>query len=401
MNSVWVFAMSIPALKRTIKLRWIRSPYSNRLRERVARKRRRSWKQYMRFTKRNALRWAFDQVRCFLIGYSERRRTCPMNISVAMCTYNGSRYLAQQLNSIGQQTLAPYELVICDDGSSDSTEEIVAQFRDSVAFPVLFHRNVHNLGSTRNFDQAIRLCRGDSISLCDQDDVWHPAKLGSLASALDGKPELAGVFSDANLVDERGDVQPGSLWQSLGFTVLRQRNFNRQTAPDQLIQRDTVTGATLLFRASYVPMLVPIPTEWIHDGWVALLLASVAEIEPLALPLMAYRLHTQQQVGVRETPWRAHLSTKKQSALLFYSIQAIRFRLLLERLEEIASLKDAAYPIHPAVLEKVRRKIRFFETRASILDLSAVHRLCAATRLLPEYRLYEKGMFSLIRDLMH
>ena len=77
-----------------------------------------------------------------------------------------------------------------------------------------------------------------------------------------------------------------ALWERLGFTAQRQRKFNRDTAPEQLLIRDAVTGATLLFRASYVPLLVPIPVEWVHDGWIALLLASMAEIQPLAaLPM--------------------------------------------------------------------------------------------------------------------
>jgi len=97
-----------------------------------------------------------------------------MKISVAMCTYNGSRFLENQLNSIGAQEVQPFELVICDDGSTDSTVQIIEAFRETVSFPVHLHRNSTNLGSTRNFQEAIELCRGDIIALCDQDDYWLP-----------------------------------------------------------------------------------------------------------------------------------------------------------------------------------------------------------------------------------
>lgn len=318
-----------------------------------------------------------------------------MTISVAMCTYNGGRYLQQQLLSIAQQTLPPHELVVCDDGSSDTTEEIVERFRGSASFPVLFYRNAHNLGSTRNFEQAIRLCRGDIIALCDQDDVWSPEKLALMGAVFDEDPGLAGVFSNASLMDDQGTPQPGDLWQRQGFTALRQRSFNRQTAFDQLIQRDTVTGATLLFQASYLPLLVPFPAEWVHDGWIALLLAGVAEIKPLAARPMTYRLHAQQQVGAKQTPLSDHLHTEKSSASAFHLQQAARFRLLLERLEQ------TVFQLNPALLDKVKRKIGFFETRAMLLERSPVRRLRAAARLLPEYRLYEKGMLSFLRDLTH
>ena len=102
-------------------------------------------------------------------------------ISVAMCTYNGEKYLREQLESIALQTRLPAELVICDDRSTDSTSEIIRNFADSAPFPVRFNLNPVNLGGatkgiTKNFEQASRLCTGDLIAFCDQDDVWLPKK---------------------------------------------------------------------------------------------------------------------------------------------------------------------------------------------------------------------------------
>jgi glycosyltransferase involved in cell wall biosynthesis len=324
-----------------------------------------------------------------------------MTISVAMCTYNGGRYLQQQLSSIALQTLPPDELIICDDGSSDSTEEVVEHFRGSASFPVSFHRNEHNLGSTRNFEQAVGLCRGDIIALCDQDDVWSAEKLALMGGVLDENPRIAGLFSNASLMDGQGTPQTGNLWERFGFTSMRQDRFNRQTAFDQLLQRDTVTGATLLFRSSYLPLLVPFPTEWVHDGWIALLLAALAEIKPLPARPMAYRIHAQQQVGAKQTPLSDHLRTEKQAASLFHLTQVARFRLLLERLEQIASMQDGSTVIDPALMGKVKRKIEFFETRALLLERPPLKRLREATRILSEYRLYEKGFLSFFRDLTH
>ena len=324
-----------------------------------------------------------------------------MRISVAMCTYNGCRYLEEQLRSIRQQTYLPCELVICDDGSTDGTEQIVERFRSAVPFPVTLHCNPHNLGSTRNFEQAIQLCSGDLIALCDQDDVWSADKLEVMGRILGESPELAGVFSDALLIDQDGTPQPGTLWQRFGFTAERRRSFRRDTAFALLIERDLVTGATLLFRASYVGSLVPFPAEWIHDGWIALLLAGLAEIRPVDATPMAYRLHARQQVGAKTVPLTSHLYTKKQAAREFHLRQAARFRLLLERFETIASAAEGRAGLKAALLGKIERKIGFFETRASLLKRPRLRRLREATRLLPEYRLYEKGLLSFFRDLAH
>ncbi len=135
-----------------------------------------------------------------------------MKISVAMCTYNGARYLREQLQSIAAQAEAPHELIVVDDGSNDESINIVATFADSVPFPVDVHVNAANLGSTKSFERVISLCSGDVIALCDQDDVWRPIKLARFAAEFARAPEVGLVFSDAEVVEQ--DLSPSgySLW---------------------------------------------------------------------------------------------------------------------------------------------------------------------------------------------
>src|SRR5215467_4239016 len=101
-------------------------------------------------------------------------------LSVALCTYNGSRFLQEQLGSIGSQSRPPDELVICDDGSSDDTVDIIKRFALNAPFPVKLEVNASNLGSTKNFELAVSLCCGDVIALSDQDDVWDATKLAKI-----------------------------------------------------------------------------------------------------------------------------------------------------------------------------------------------------------------------------
>jgi len=84
-------------------------------------------------------------------------------ISVALCTYNGERFLGQQLASIKNQSTPVHELVICDDGSTDRTFEIIETFQKSVDFPVILHTNATNLGSSKNFEKCIQACSGDIV----------------------------------------------------------------------------------------------------------------------------------------------------------------------------------------------------------------------------------------------
>src|ERR1022692_2995726 len=106
-----------------------------------------------------------------------------LSISVAMCTFDGGRFLSAQLESIAAQTRPPDELVVCDDGSSDASGNIIKDFARRAAFPTRLVVNDKHLGSTKNFEQAISLCQGTIVALADQDDVWYPHKLQRIEKA--------------------------------------------------------------------------------------------------------------------------------------------------------------------------------------------------------------------------
>src|ERR1700723_2014959 len=137
-------------------------------------------------------------------------------ISVALCTYNGERFLRHQLESIQQQTRLPDELVVCDDRSTDQTFAIVREFAARVSFPIVIVQNPETLGSARNFEKAIRLCTGDLIALSDQDDLWYPNRLQRSEHEFIAHPQAGLVFSDADVIDEQNRPLGATLWQQLG-----------------------------------------------------------------------------------------------------------------------------------------------------------------------------------------
>ena len=104
-----------------------------------------------------------------------------VTISVAMTTFNGAAYLEEQLNSLLDQRHLPLELVIGDDGSEDETLVILERFAGRAPFPVLVQRNVRRLGFRENFIRTAERCRGELITFCDQDDIWHPDNLLKVA----------------------------------------------------------------------------------------------------------------------------------------------------------------------------------------------------------------------------
>src|SRR5437773_2588198 len=93
-------------------------------------------------------------------------------ISIAMATYNGAKFIREQLASLAAQTRLPHEIVVSDDCSTDATVSIIEDFAATVAFPVRLHRNPTNIGVARNFERALRACSGGIVFICDQDDFW-------------------------------------------------------------------------------------------------------------------------------------------------------------------------------------------------------------------------------------
>ncbi len=170
-------------------------------------------------------------------------------ISVALCTFNGERFLPQQLSSIANQTRLPDELIVCDDQSTDRTVEIVRAFAASAPYSVKIFENERNLGFAKNFEQAISLCGGNLIALCDQDDIWYPTRLQRSEQEFADHPEAGLVFSDADVINDESELTGATMWQRLGFAG--------QGAHDLLAGRYLllakqrfVTGATVMFRAS-------------------------------------------------------------------------------------------------------------------------------------------------------
>src|ERR1700693_855066 len=161
-----------------------------------------------------------------------------------MCTFNGGRFLGAQLASIAVQDRTPDELVVCDDGSSDGSAEIVREFARCAAFPTRFVINDKNVGSTKNFEKAISMCQGTIVALADQDDVWYRHKLGRIEKAFLRSHEVISAFSDADMIDDDSQLLGARLWATFSFSRAEQIQFAKGHALNVLLKHPVVTGAT-------------------------------------------------------------------------------------------------------------------------------------------------------------
>ena len=323
-----------------------------------------------------------------------------MKISVAMCTYNGAEFLPAQLESIAAQSRQPDEIVICDDGSTDDTHLLVNKFGVESSLPVAVHTNPQNLGSVKNFERAIGLCTGDVIALSDQDDVWRADKLQLIEAAFERNEKVGLVFSDAEIVDEKLDPLGRRMWQEVGFDSHKRKVLASGRALDVLVTGWTATGATMAFRSKYKRLALPIPTniQMIHDGWIALTVAAVADVVTIDEPLIRYRQHERQQIGAPTRLPKAPKATTLEA--LKRSNPSTELHTILETLEQ--RLLD-----HRNEFD-CRKALSFASDYASHLDARAnlpQRRLNRVPTILRElltwrYHEYANGFKSAAKDLV-
>jgi glycosyltransferase involved in cell wall biosynthesis len=231
-----------------------------------------------------------------------------MDYSVVITTYNGEKFILQQLRSIMDQSHLPAEVIIADDHSNDHTCELIEEFIyvNKLASWKLFV-NSYTIGWKKNFMAAIEKASHDTIFLSDQDDIWHSHKAHTLIEYFQSNPTINVLSSNFDKIDEYGKIikKSSESSQHLIYPTFSYKNFR--------VQRP---GCTYAFRKNFFDK---IKNFWIeempHDAllwWYSALTNSLA-VCPEAL--ISYRRHSSNVSGNRLT--RSEIIKKMEESLLF------------------------------------------------------------------------------------
>lgn len=303
-----------------------------------------------------------------------------MMLSVALCTYNGADYIDAQLKSILDQTHPVDEIVVCDDGSTDETIKIIESIREENSSVITLYKNPQTLGFKENFFNAIRLCHGDVVFLCDQDDIWYPNKVETIAKWFENHPERNVVFTDASLIDGDGKVSNDCLWQKFGFDKLKQKYLDHGYGLDVWAWCNRATGATMAFRKEYFNGI-----DWnslsdrYHDKLIALCAIIDHCIGYICTPLIYYRLHPDQSCGV---------ATKMHELFL----------------SPLSPCPKSNWDFDPSLFpERVHNHLSFLEKRSSLKDARCMTIVKYIPTYIREYGhwAYKFFFFDLILSLKH
>lgn len=280
------------------------------------------------------------------------------SVSVAMATYNGEKFITAQLESLASQTRPPDELVVCDDASTDKTVDLVRAFAERANFQVRIEQNNPGLGTTANFERAVLLCTGDVIFLADQDDVWLPKKIETLAGRLDAEDSVGAVFCNGSVVDAAGTKLGYDLWTALGFDDDERAAVREGRELDVFARHVVAAGTTFAFRSCFAPLLHPFPVlRSAHDAWIACLISAVSRVEIIELELIEYRWHGENQLGLRKLSLLEQFSAAKRQLKLGAFDYAARF--FEEAGDRVRNQATHAFPTRTGALD--------------ILDAKAAH----------------------------
>lgn len=234
-------------------------------------------------------------------------------IDILLSTYNGEKYLTQQLDSILNQTFQQWNLIIRDDGSTDSTLSIIEHYRTQYPPKIRLIEHTGNVGVIKSFEALLAHSQSRYIMFCDQDDIWLPHKIELTYNTLCelevkySATKPIAVHTDLTLINEQGKVIHPSFWQ---YANIRPDLLNNNLK--YLAISNSATGCTIMINQALKELLLPFPAKvYMHDMLVALTACKHGILHPIHQPTMLYRQHSSNTIGATEYDYSLVSKLKK------------------------------------------------------------------------------------------
>ncbi|HEV7948757.1 MAG TPA: glycosyltransferase [Glaciihabitans sp.] len=323
--------------------------------------------------------------------------------SVALGTYNGAQYVGEQLASILGGSVLPTEIVVSDDGSTDTTltevrEALREAERRGIRTQIIEGRAG---GVTANFARAIAACSSEVVVLCDQDDRWHTSRLASALHAFEADATLLFQHANAALVDGAGSDLDLTLFEALSVRPEDRERINAGEAFEVYLRRNLATGATVAFRRSLLEAAAPLPAEWVHDEWLAMIAAALGSgtgastVAVTDAVLIDYRQHGSNQIGVAKPTLLYRIQRMLGTDPNRNRLLATRSRILAKKLAELDGVSAERRELAEA-------KARFELHRATMPPghLARIPAVWRASRGGGYQRFASQGSLDILRDLL-
>lgn len=295
----------------------------------------------------------------------------PSKISVLLATFNGARYLSEQIDSLlAQEKCRAGEIIIRDDGSSDGTRDVIRRYSSSHPRLIrILEPDGRRLGPKRSFATLLTEATGDYVAFCDQDDVWQANKLARQMDAIKAVESTAGIAapvlccSDATVVDSTLKVRSGSY-----FRRHRIAPGEGPQALSRLVFRNYAIGATTMMNRALATACREMPEEAVmHDWWAALVARSIGHTIILPEELILYRQHDGNAVGSRQR--RLPRSMAELQAYVDWTRQ-----MSLRAVAQANVLVDLHSASMPRAERNVLERLRSFESQGRLQRMTTLFR---------------------------
>ena len=219
-------------------------------------------------------------------------------IDVLMATYNGEKFVKEQIESILNQTYKNIRLIISDDCSKDNTVSILKEY-EKKDNRVKIYLQPENLGVVKNIEFLLNKVQSNLFMLSDQDDVWLPEKIEKSVETLK-KEDADLVFGDLEVVDENLNI----IHESFGDYMLLNKKIKKYIRTYKInYLYNCVTGCTLLCKTKFIKEILPLPSTskyLIHDHWIALIVSLNGKLAYISEKYIKYRQHGNNEIGAKK-----------------------------------------------------------------------------------------------------
>ena len=268
-------------------------------------------------------------------------------VDILLATYNGKKYIKEQLESILNQTYKDIRVLINDDASTDGTIDILKEYEEKDS-RIQVQYNEKNLGFLKNFENLLTRVENKYYMLSDQDDYWMPEKVEkSLNKIITEDADM--VFTDLEAVNEKLETITPSVVRYMGFI----KNIKKYNDYRLVFLRNCVTGCTIISKSEYIKDIIPIPEngQVIHDWWMTLMVAQKGKIVYLDEPTIKYRQHSDNQIGIYGMKNR--INSAEEYRKEYINLKLNQFKLYVKNKERFSN---------KCIPELANKAIDYFET---------------------------------------
>lgn len=238
-------------------------------------------------------------------------------IDILLATYNGEKYLEEQLDSILSQTYSNIQLIISDDCSTDNTRQILKKYEEQDKRIKIYYQE-KNLGCVKNFEFLLKHVQNENFMLSDQDDKWLPEKVEKAYETMQ-KEKADLVFGDLEVVNENLEtIYPSfNSYMSLNKKIEKYINSYKLN-----YLYNCITGCTVMTKKKWIQKVLPLPADskhLVHDHWIGLMVALEGKLAYMPETYIKYRQHGNNQIGTEKKSYK--LNNLEEIRELFINVK--------------------------------------------------------------------------------